>query len=134
MNDGLRQERAQALWRRWRWPVLGGALGLVAAVAAVEGWSGWQAGKQEAAFLAYREAVAVSDEAFDARLEAEEAAAAEEAESGAEGAEEAEGEEEASGLDEEALREELGIPALFYDTGTLPVSGRCRRAGSWACA
>ncbi|MGR4000181.1 MAG: hypothetical protein OD811_00070 [Alphaproteobacteria bacterium] len=148
VEDSLRGDRLQTVWRRGRWWLFGLSGAFVLLVAAWEGWSSWREDALESAMLSYREALAVSDGAFEAWREEQDAliaAEAEAAEAAAVAEVEADGEalptfpadipverigEEVglgaafqSGLDsrvsDSELRRELGVVDLYYDADEL---------------
>ncbi|MDA7984261.1 MAG: hypothetical protein MPJ52_01690 [Alphaproteobacteria bacterium] len=143
VDEDLRGDRMQTLWRRWRWGLFGAAGCFVFAVAAWEGLSAWRDSRQETDMLAYRSALKVSDDAFTEWREEQDAAAEAAAEAAAadgdeppaslpenvpldsigEGLSVGLGESLQSGVDasvsDEELRRELGIVDLHYDEDKL---------------
>lgn len=79
VEDDLKQERYERLWRRYGAYVIAGAVLLVAAVAGWQGWSGYQASEREAEGLRYGAAVDLAQSGRTEEAEAVFLALAEEA-------------------------------------------------------
>lgn len=82
VDDDLKQERYERLWRRYGAYVIGGAVLLVAAVAGWQGWSSYQVSEREAEGLRYGAAVDLAQSGKTEEAEAAFLALSEEAGSG----------------------------------------------------